>query len=79
MSVAKQNAAGRQAINVRRLSLRVPTHASNPVVQIIHRNKQDIGMNGLRFRHRFRLPLRKRNRNWLPKQATNQQAKTNRI
>ena len=54
MSVAKQNAAGRQAIDVRRLRLRVSIQAANPVIQIIHRDKQDIGMigfSGLGFFH----------------------------
>ncbi|EGF29376.1 hypothetical protein RBWH47_04740 [Rhodopirellula baltica WH47] len=42
MCVREKHAPRREAIDVWRLRLRVPTEAADPVVQVIDRDQQDI-------------------------------------
>ena len=42
MSVAKQDPAGRQAIKIGSDCLGMPTETTNPVIEIVHRDEQDI-------------------------------------
>ncbi|MDG1241531.1 MAG: hypothetical protein P8P52_03105 [Opitutae bacterium] len=42
MSIRKQNTSLRQSVDIRRLHLRVPAHATDPVIQIVNRNQQHI-------------------------------------
>ena len=42
MSVGEQRPAPSQAVDVRRPRLRVPTQASNPIVQVVDRDEQDV-------------------------------------
>jgi hypothetical protein len=42
MRVEKQRPARGKLIEVRRLHLRVPTHAPDPVIQVIDGNEQDV-------------------------------------
>ena len=42
MSIRKQSPSGREAIDIRSISIRVPIQTAHPVVEIINRNKQYI-------------------------------------
>ena len=43
MSVAKQHAAIRQPVDVWRTSLWMSSQTAKPIVQVIHRDEQDVG------------------------------------
>jgi len=43
MSVGEQHAAGRQAIHVWSLCLRMSSHATDPVIEIIDGDEKDVG------------------------------------
>ena len=43
IGVVKQYSARREPIEVRRLRLRMPAEAADPVVEVVHREKQDVG------------------------------------
>jgi len=43
MGVVKEHSARREPVNVRRLCLGVPTHATDPVIEVIDGDEQDIG------------------------------------
>jgi len=45
----EQHPAGRQPIEIRRVNTLSPTHAVDPVVQIVHRNKQNVELFGRLF------------------------------
>jgi hypothetical protein len=45
MGIRKQNSPFSQSVDIRRLHLRMPAHATDPVVQVINRNQQHIGWN----------------------------------
>ena len=47
MSVREQDALASQSIDVGSLCLRMATETTNPVVEIVHRDKQDIGFGKL--------------------------------
>ena len=42
MSIRKQNTAGGQAVEVRSRCLRMTTQATNPVIQIVDRNEENV-------------------------------------
>lgn len=42
MRIGEQHPAGRQPVKIRRTGLRMSTQAANPVVEIIHGDKQDV-------------------------------------
>ena len=47
MRVVEEHAPCREPINVRRLCLRVPAHAADPVIEVIDGDEQDIGFGGV--------------------------------
>ena len=42
MGIVKENSGCGQAVQVWRLGLRMPAQATDPVVQVIHRNEQNV-------------------------------------
>ena len=43
MGIGEQHASARQAVNVRRLDLRMSVEASHPIIQIVDGDEKDIG------------------------------------
>ena len=43
MGIGEKNPALGKAVEIRRDRLRIAAHAANPVIQIIHRNEEDVG------------------------------------
>ena len=43
MGIGEKNSALGKAVEIRRDRLRIAAHAANPVIQIIHRNEEDVG------------------------------------
>ena len=50
MRVGKQHTTARKSVKIRGLGLRMPAHATDPVVQVIYRNEQDVGFGRPRIR-----------------------------
>ena len=44
MRVREKNAAGSKAIEIRCDRLRISAHAADPVVEIVHRDEEDVGL-----------------------------------
>ena len=42
MGIVKENSGGGQAVQVWRLGLRMPAQATDPIVQVIHRDKENV-------------------------------------
>ena len=49
IGVVKQYSARREPIEVRRLRLRMPAEAADPVVEVVHRDEEDVGLPGGRI------------------------------
>ena len=56
MGIGEKNTTFRKSIEVRGQGLGVPTHDTNPVIQIVHRDKKNIGSNRLVCPTVFRMP-----------------------
>ena len=44
MGIGEKSPALGEAVEIRRDRLRITAHAANPVIQIIHRNEEDVGL-----------------------------------
>ena len=44
MGIFEKNAGGSQTVQIRGKGLRMPTHATDPIIQIVDRDKKDIGL-----------------------------------
>ena len=43
MGIVEEHAGGGQAVQIRRLGLRMSAQATDPIVQVVHRDKENVG------------------------------------